>query len=63
MAKYVDEEVSKYIPVFQTAIPDRIKVAETSTANKSIFLHEPNGDAAEAYANLVKEVEDHGDKK
>lgn len=56
-ANYVLDEVSKYIPVFKTSIPAAIRVAEVSTANQSIFLHEPDGEPAKAYAELVKEVE------
>ena len=37
--------------------------AEISTADKSIFKHEPKGRAAETYRNLVKEVMDIGEKQ
>ena len=40
-----------------------VRLAEISTADKSIFRHEPNGRAARAYGTLVKEVEHIGEKQ
>ena len=37
-------------------IPATVRLAEVSTADKSIFKHDPKGKAAEAYAKLTKEV-------
>ena len=59
----VKKDVGKQLPVFDTVIPATVRLAEVSTADKSIFLHEPRGKAAEAYRNLVKEVLDIGEKK
>lgn len=53
----------KSLPVMQTVIPATVRLAEISTADKSIFSHEPRGRAADAYRNLVKEVMDIGEKK
>ena len=41
----------------------RVRLAEISTADHSIFKHEPKGRAAEAYHTLVKEVMDIGEKQ
>ena len=40
-----------------------VRLAEVSTADKSIFKHEPKGQAAAAYGNLVKEVLAIGEKQ
>ena len=53
----------KYLPIMQTVIPDTVRLAEISTADCSIFKHEPNGKAAEAYRTLVQEVMDIGEKQ
>ena len=63
IAQTVRSEIGRNLPVLQTVIPATVRLAEVSTADKSIFLHEPRGKAAEAYRNLVKEVMDIGDKK
>ena len=59
----VRENFGKRLPIFQTAIPATVRLAEVSTADKSIFRHEPKGRAAEAYRNLVKEVMEIGEKQ
>ena len=59
----VRENCGKSLPVFQTVIPATVRLAEVSTADKSIFKHEPRGKAAEAYRNLVREVTDIGTKQ
>lgn len=59
----VRENCGKNLPVFQTVIPATVRLAEVSTADKSIFKHEPKGKAAEAYRNLVREVTDIGTKQ
>ena len=51
------------MPVMQTVIPATVRLAEISTANKSIFYHEPKGKAAEAYRNLTEEVMEIGEKQ
>lgn len=59
----VRENFGKHLPIFQTAIPATVRLAEVSTADKSIFQHEPKGRAAEAYRSLVKEVMEIGEKQ
>lgn len=59
----VRETYGKHIPILQTVIPSTVKLAEISTANKSIFKHAPRSRAAEAYKTLVKEVMDIGEKQ
>ena len=44
----VKENFGKRLPVMQTVIPATVRLAEISTADKSIFRHEPKGRAAEA---------------
>ena len=63
IVKSVKENFGRYLPVLQTVIPATVRLAEISTADKSIFLHEPKGRAAESYRNLVKEVTDIGNKQ
>lgn len=53
----------KQFPVLQTVIPATVRLAEISTADKSIFRHDPNGKAAQAYGSLVKEVLNIGEKQ
>ena len=59
----VKENFGKRLPVMQTVIPATVRLAEISTADKSIFSHEPKGRAAEAYRNLVREVMEIGEKQ
>ena len=59
----VKENFGKRLPVMQTVIPATVRLAEISTADKSIFYHEPKGKAAEAYRNLVREVREIGEKQ
>lgn len=59
----VRENFGKRLPVMQTVIPATVRLAEISTADKSIFRHEPKGRAADAYRSLVKEVQDIGEKQ
>ena len=63
IVKSVRENFGKYLPVLQTVIPSTVRLAEISTADKSIFLHEPKGKAADAYRSLVKEVMSIGEKE
>lgn len=53
----------KQLPILQAEIPATVRLAEISTANHSIFKHEPRGRAAEAYRLLVKEVMEIGEKQ
>ena len=59
----VKENFGKRLPVLQSVIPATVRLAEISTADKSIFRHEPNGRAAAAYRRLVKEVIEIGEKQ
>ena len=53
----------KRLPIMQTVIPATVRLAEISTADHSIFKHEPKGRAAEVYRTLAKEVMDIGEKQ
>ena len=59
----VKENFGKRLPVMQTVIPATVRLAEISTADKSIFYHEPKGKAAESYRDLVREVMAIGEKQ
>ena len=59
----VKSSFGKQLPVFDTVIPATVRLAEISMADKSIFLHEPKGRAADAYRNLVEEVMQIGETK
>jgi len=48
------------VRIFPQTIPYSTKVKEASASGKSIFAYEPNGKAAYAYEQLVKEVERDG---
>jgi len=48
------------VRIFPQPIPYSTKVKEASASGKSIFAYEPNGKAAYAYEQLVKEVERDG---
>ena len=60
---FIKENYKRHFPVFDTVIPATIRLGEISTKDKSIFKHDPNGKAAKAYANLVKEVQGIGEKQ
>lgn len=53
----------KHLPVLNAVIPSTVRLAEISTADRSIFLHDPKGRAADAYLRLTKEVLDIGEKQ
>lgn len=59
----IKENYKKHFPVFDTVIPATVRLGEISTKDKSIFKHDPNGKAAKAYENLVKEVESIGERQ
>jgi len=63
IAAAVRENFGRSLPVLESVIPSTVRLAEISTADKSIFQHEPNGKAAQAYRKLTKEVLDIGDKQ
>lgn len=56
VASAVKENCGKHLPVLRSVIPSTVRVAEVSSKDKSIFLHDPKGKGAEAYRGLVKEV-------
>ena len=59
----VKSSFGKQLPVFDTVIPATVRLAEISMADKSIFIHDPKGRAADAYRNLVEEVMHIGETK
>ena len=59
----VKEHFGRKLPMLDAVIPATVRLAEISTADKSIFCHEPNGKAAQAYRALTKEVLEIGDKQ
>ena len=59
----VKENFGRRLPVLDTVIPSTLRLAEVSTADKSIFQHEPRGRAADAYRRLTKEVLEIGQKE
>ena len=59
----VKDNFGKRLPVLNTAIPSTVRLAEISTADKSIFRHAPKSNAAKAYHDLVKEVMAIGEKE
>ena len=50
------EAYSSQIHFFNNCIPLSVRAAETSAEGKSIYLHDPDGGAAEGYAALTEEV-------
>ena len=59
----VKEHFGRKLPMLDAVIPATVRLAEISTADKSIFCHEPNGKAAQAYRALTKEVLEIGGKQ
>ena len=59
----VKANLGRHLPVMDTVIPATVRLAEVSTADKSIFQYEPRGRAADAYRKLTKEVLDIGSKE
>lgn len=59
----VKETYGKYLPVLNTVIPATVRLAEVSTADKSIFKHVPKCRAAESYEKLTKEVMTCGERQ
>lgn len=58
LAKRVLEAVNDLFgdKVFDTKIPENIKLSEAQESSKSVFDHDPKCSGAEAYGNLVNEV-------
>lgn len=62
----VKENFGKYLPVLHTVIPATVRLAEVSTADKSIFRHDPKGRAAEAYRGAPMRAQrsgSHGERR
>ena len=62
-AELVRSSYGQRMRIFKAEIPRSIKVAETTALGISIFEHDPRGKAAEAYIELVKEVQQHGSRE
>lgn len=62
-AEIVKQAYGNNIRIFPTPISYSTKVKEASAAGKSIFAYDPNGKAAYAYEQLVKEVERSGKQR
>ena len=58
LAKEISEQLRRNYGsrVFASEIPRSIRVAEISVTGTSIYEHDPEGKAAQAYAALTKEV-------
>ena len=56
MAALLKETYGGKLHIFDAEISHSIRAAEISAEGKSIYAHDPNGKAAEAYRNLTKEV-------
>ena len=58
LAKEISEQLRRNYGsrVFSSEIPRSIRVAEISVTGTSIYEHDPEGKAAQAYAALTKEV-------
>lgn len=63
IVKSVKVNFGRCLPVLDTVIPATVRLAEVSTADKSIFQYEPRGRAADAYRRLTKEVLEIGSKE
>jgi chromosome partitioning protein len=53
-SKHIDEQYEGY--VFKTEIPRRVKIQEAQAGLQDIFTYAPESDAAQSYANFVKEI-------
>ena len=56
MAALLKKTYGGKLRIFDAEIPRSIRAAEISAEGKSIYAHDPNGKAAEAYRSLTKEV-------
>lgn len=53
-SKHIDEQYEGY--VFKTEIPRRVKIQEAQAGLQDIFTYAPESDAAQSYANFVKDI-------
>lgn len=63
ISSLIRETYGGHIKIFNTEIPRSVRAAEISAEGKSIYLHDPKGKVAEAYASLTKEVLDNAEKR
>ena len=61
--KEVKENYGNYIKVYNTMIPNAVKVAESTSSGKSIFSYDKNNKVAQAYYNFAKEVDEVGKER
>ena len=52
----VDESYGGRVRIFESHIPNTVKVGEANYSSLSVMEHDPNGRASIAYANFAKEV-------
>jgi len=52
----IEQAYGEKINIFKEAIPQSVRVVETSATGKSIFEHDPKGKVAAAYTSLAREV-------
>ena len=52
----IRETYGANLKVFNTAIPQSVRAAETAAEGKSIYAHDPHGKVAQAYKDLSEEV-------
>lgn len=57
------ESYGSVIKIFDTQIPNTVKVAESSSKGESIFSYDKNNRVANAYLNFAKEVIDSGKER
>ena len=57
LSRQVVEEVSTYFPaqLYNTVIPRSIRIGEAPSHGKTIFEHDPSGNASIAYGNAADE--------
>lgn len=52
----LQETYGEHVRIFEKVVPYSVRAAETTAEGKSIFLHDPLGKVAEAYASMIEEV-------
>ncbi|MBE6153775.1 MAG: ParA family protein [Firmicutes bacterium] len=57
------ENYGNFIKIYDTKIPSAVKVAESTSAGKSIFSYDKNSRVAEAYYKFAKEVDNDGNDR
>jgi chromosome partitioning protein len=56
----IDEHYGGKIKIFNTHIPNTVRVGEANYASRSIMDYDPNSKAATAYKSFAREVSDNG---